>query len=193
MLDDALPAAGAPRRATLAVAGASRSGKTTLVRRLAEGALVAPVAPTVGVDFGVLPLARRGGAPAPLRLDVFDLSGAPAYAPLRADLLKEPHVLLLVFDVGAAATFAALGGALQEARAAAAAAGAPPPPPELVVVGASAAAAPRAVADADARAWARAAGAAYVEVCARSGAGVDEALDALAAAAARALDARAPP
>jgi len=165
-----------PARPSIVVTGARSAGKTALIRRLAEGAFAAP-APTVGVDFGVLPL--PGGA----RANVFDLAGGGAWADARADFFRDAAALVLVFDASAEASFGALEGALAEARRAGL-----PARARALVLAARPAAAPRAVPAERARAWAAARGADffYGEVCARSGAGAPEALAALARAVAAA-------
>lgn len=172
-----------PLRVSVLVCGPrGGAGKTSLVRRLAEGSFAPSVRPTVGVDFGVLPVALGDGRP--VRLDIFDLSGAAAFADTRAELWRDARVLVLVFDAASAA--AAGVDALDEVLAEARAGGAPMTAP-LIVVSAKIDVAREGAADAAAgraRAWAAAHGAPFVETSALSGEGVEDVRAALARAAA---------
>jgi small GTP-binding protein len=170
-----------PLRVSVLVCGPRGGvGKTSLVRRLAEGAFAPSVRPTVGVDFGVLPVALGDGRP--VRLDIFDLSGAAAFADTRAELWRDARVLVLVFDAASAAGVDALDDVLAEARA-----GGVPATAPLIVVGTKIDAAREGAAGAAAgraRAWAAAHGAPFVETSALSGEGVENVRAALARAAA---------
>jgi GTPase SAR1 family protein len=168
-----------PLRASVVVCGPRSSGKTCLIRRLAEGAFnVTP--PTVCVDFGVL-------SSSCLRLDVFDLSGADSFAEARVDFYRDASVLVLVFDVRASGGVAALEAWFTEAKT-----NGLPVSARRIVVGThiDVAGCQRAEPLEKARSWAAAHGADYIEVGARSGVGSSEALSALEESAQAALAAR---
>lgn len=127
--------------------GDTLAGKSCLVKRYCEGRFVAKYIATIGVDYGVRRVGSGGrggddGDPVDLRLNFFDTSGVPRYADVRAEFLREAHVALLVFDVGARGGLDGLARWLAELRtggaAVAGAAGGAmpaPPPPRVLVVG----------------------------------------------------------
>lgn len=94
--------------------GDSGVGKSSLIKRFVEGRFVGRNLPTVGVDFGVHEVPGQAGG-APLRVNFFDLSGAASYAAVRAEFYGEADALLLVYDVGSAASFEHLDAWLAEA------------------------------------------------------------------------------
>jgi GTPase SAR1 family protein len=164
-----------PLRAAVVVCGPRSSGKTCLIRRLAEGTFnVTP--PTVCVDFGVL-------SSSSLRLDVFDLSGAESFAEARVDFYRDAAVLVLVFDVRASGGVAALEAWLAEAKTN----GLPVSARRIVVGTHIDFGGQRSEPLEKARSWAAAHGAGYIEVGARSGVGSTEAISALAENAQAAL------
>jgi hypothetical protein len=140
------PPAPPPLRPKVLILGPEGCGKSTLVRRLVEGRFVSRVGATVGVDFCVwtapagsaasgaatAAAAAAAAAAAVARdvcLQVFDVSGAPAYAPLRSEFFRADtglHAALLCFDAGDRASFDALGACVAEARAGGLALGAGP-------------------------------------------------------------------
>ncbi len=138
-----------PPRVRIVVAGDGRVGKSALVRRLVEDRFApAKHAPTVGVDFGAHAL---DGA----HVNLFDLGGAPCYAPVREEFYADAHALLLVFSLTHAPSFHALDGWLAEA-----AAGGLPPGTPLLLAGAQADdVSARCVPADDARRWGAAHGA----------------------------------
>lgn len=153
------------------------AGKTSLVRRLAEGVFAPSIRPTVGVDFGVLPVTLEDGRAA--RLDIFDLSGAAVFADVRAELWRDARVLVLVFDAASAAGVDALDEVLAEARA-----GGVPATAPLVVVGAKIDISNAGASRGARAAWAAAHGAPLVETSALSGEGVEDVRAALVRAVA---------
>ena len=176
-----------PPRLKILLAGDEGCGKTCLIRRFVEGAFTPRYVPTIGVDFGVHPVPLPGGATA--RANLYDLSGSPHYAMVRAEFYREADGLLLVVDArggggclaGAAAWLAeAMGGGLR--------AGVP-----VLLCGTKAegggggGASARALAPAEGAAWAAAhlgARGGYYAASALTGEGVGEAVGAIVAAAA---------
>lgn len=170
-----------PLRVTLLTAGSSGVGKTSLVRRFCEGRFPSRAAPTIGVDFGVHPVAATAAAPRGVRVNFFDLSGAGAYRDVRTEFWRDAQGVLLVYDAGERASFEALGAWLDEGARHGLPRGVP-----VVVCGAKApGAGPGAVTLEDARAWARAHGGGAVVACceanASSGEGVSDAFEQLLA------------
>jgi DnaJ homolog subfamily C member 27 len=94
-------AAAPPRRLRLVVSGAEGAGKTALLRRLVEGRFSSKYVPTVGVDYGIRPMAASAppsggaaceGAPA-VRLNFFDLGGGAPYAEVRNEFYRDADVV----------------------------------------------------------------------------------------------------
>ncbi|GBF91615.1 hypothetical protein Rsub_04355 [Raphidocelis subcapitata] len=134
-------------------------GKSCIIKRYCEGKFVARYIPTIGVDFGVKPV----------RVNLWDMAGAPEYFEVRNEFYRDTQGALLVFDATSRQSFESLAGWLDEAAANGA------PPGMAVVVAATkcdAAAGPRRVGEREARDWAAERGFGYFEVSAQTGASV---------------------
>jgi GTPase SAR1 family protein len=215
-----LPPPPPPLRIKLLVFGPAGCGKSSLVKRLVENRFATRASATIGVDFGVwapptastaAAASATGAAGRSVRLQFFDLGGADAYLEVRVEFYRAEagmHGALLCFDSSERASFDALGAWLAEARAGGlgaavpsavdappAAAPLPPLPPLPVLLCAcKTEARPRAVPEAEARAWAERSGlAGYFETSASLGIGQVEVfarLESLATERALAAEAR---
>jgi DnaJ family protein C protein 27 len=81
-------------------------GKSAVIKRFCEGRFVDKYITTVGVDYGVKPVEIKNKTI--LKINFFDLSGLPAFAPVRQEFYPNTQGLLLVFDIGNLASFRAL-------------------------------------------------------------------------------------
>jgi hypothetical protein len=179
-----------PPRLKILLVGDEGCGKTCLIRRFVEGAFAPRCAPTVGVDFGVHPIPLPGGGGV-VRANLYDLSGAPQYALVRAEFYREADALVLVCDARDAGALAGAGGWLAEAVAGGLRAGVPVLLCCTRAEGGGPAGAPRALPAAAGAAWAQAqlgARERFLEASALTGEGVAEVMAAAAAAAATALE-----
>ena len=69
-------------------AGDSLVGKSCLIKRYCESKFVAKYIPTLGVDYGVKPVAVEGHD---VRVNFFDLSGLDCYLDIRNEFYKDSH------------------------------------------------------------------------------------------------------
>ncbi len=84
------------------VFGESGAGKTSMVKRLCEGTYTPHGTPTIGVGFSI----RDMGADH--RLQIWDVSGERRHRHLVAMYTPGAHILIFVFDVSDAESFAAI-------------------------------------------------------------------------------------
>lgn len=77
------------------VAGASGTGKTSLVRRLAGQAFAGAPGPTVGMDVFIVPVAVPGGGGS-VPVALHDTSGLPRFASLHERFMKDAGAAIVV-------------------------------------------------------------------------------------------------
>jgi small GTP-binding protein len=175
-----------PRKVILV--GSSNAGKTTLAIRLSRGVFCENPGSTIGIDFLASTVSVDGTR---RELQFWDTAGSERFRNISTAYLRMGDLVLLCYDAASAESYADLAGYWADRVRDLA-----PEKPRAVV--ALKADLPPAVDREDAEAWARAAGARFFAASARTAAGCDELLRALAEAAgdaepaaAVALDARA--
>jgi DnaJ homolog subfamily C member 27 len=82
--------------------------------RFCEEQFVSKYIPTIGVDYGVKPLALAGHD---VRVNFFDLAGQPEYEVIRQEFYKDAQGALLVYNPAERESFVALQRWLREAEA----------------------------------------------------------------------------
>ena len=182
-----------PPRLRILLSGDEGCGKTCLIRRFVEGAFTPRYVPTIGVDYGVHPVALPGGGVA-VRANIYDVSGSPSYAIVRGEFYRDADGLLIVVDVRDGAALRGAAAWLAEAVQG----GLRPGVPVLLcgtkAEGGAPAGTPRGLAAGDAASWAGAqlgAPSGYFQASALTGEGVSDAVCAIVAAAAAAAAAAA--
>ncbi|MFQ5821714.1 MAG: Rab family GTPase [Candidatus Heimdallarchaeota archaeon] len=95
---------------TIAV-GSGGVGKTSLVRRFAEGTFLETYVPTLGVDFAIKEVQLRDQT---IKLVIFDTGGQELFGRLRPYYYRGANGALVCYDITAKATFEALEGWLSE-------------------------------------------------------------------------------
>ena len=167
----------APAAPTLKVviAGDGNVGKTSLIRRYAEGKFEASRVMTIGVDFQTKLVTLPDGA---VKLSIWDVAGQERFQAMRPGFYRGSRAAALVFDVTDPASFANLLRWQAEVRQAA-------PQARLVVVGNKTDLARGVPAEAGPQ-YAAALQVPYLETSAASGAGVPRLFEALAWLARRA-------
>mmetsp|Transcript_6869 Transcript_6869/g.18435 ORF Transcript_6869/g.18435 Transcript_6869/m.18435 type:complete len:210 (-) Transcript_6869:768-1397(-) len=88
-------------------------GKSCLIKRYCEEKFIQKYVPTIGIDYGVKPY-KLGDYE--VRVNLWDLAGAPDYAEVRNEFYKDTQGCILVYDVTNRACFEALEGWLKEAQ-----------------------------------------------------------------------------
>ncbi len=167
----------ATQRLKIISMGADQVGKSCLIKRYCEERFIPKYIGTIGIDYGVKKVAVA--AHGDVRVNFWDLAGAPEFLDIRNEFYRDAQGALLVYDVTNARSFAALDGWLAEAQKNGA-------PRDMVIVvcanktdlaTAAAAAGQRKVSEAEGRKWASGRGFAYFETSANSGANVAAALE----------------
>ena len=121
---------------------------------------------TIGVDYGVKPHTVGGQS---VRVNFWDLSGHAEFAEVREEFYKDTQGLVLVFDMGNAASFQALDAFMAEAKA-----NGYPTGPVPGALCANKCDTRRTVSEAEGRDFARKHGLGYFETSAATGALVNE-------------------
>ncbi|XP_057311967.1 dnaJ homolog subfamily C member 27-like [Hydractinia symbiolongicarpus] len=93
--------------------GSTESGKSCVIKRYCEKRFVTKYMPTVGVDFGVTKVVVDD---LELKVNLFDLSGHPAFKEVRNEFYKDTQGVLLVYDVTNKASFEALDSWFKEVK-----------------------------------------------------------------------------
>ena len=137
-------------------------GKSCLIKRYCEDKFVSKHVATIGIDFGVKPVALSGHGV--VRINFFDFAGGPEYFEVRNEFYKDASGAILVFDVASKSTLDALDRWLHEAEECGM------QRPAMVLCGNKADGKKREVSEADARRWAGShGGMAYFETSAKEG------------------------
>jgi len=98
----------------LVVVGAAATGKTTMVRRFAQGELPAAMyLPTIGIDFQIRNIRVDSRY---IKSQIWDTAGNDRFRTITLAYYRGCHGVLLVFDVGNAATFEQLPQFAQEIK-----------------------------------------------------------------------------
>ena len=149
---------------TIAV-GSGGVGKTSLIRRFAEGTFLETYVPTLGVDFATKEVQLGDQT---IKLVLFDTGGQELFGRMRPYYYRGANGALVCYDITAKATFEALEGWLSEIYHHVA------PIPLLLVGTKTDLADHREVPRAHAEAYAREKRLHYIETSAKTGLGVDE-------------------
>jgi DnaJ family protein C protein 27 len=150
--------------------GSEAVGKSCIIKRFCEERFVPKYLTTIGIDYGVKPVTING---AEVRVNFWDLSGAPDFLETRNEFYRDAQAAILVYDVTNPRSFAQLDHWLAEA----ATHGAVSVP---TVVCANKCDQPkRLVTEAEGRRWATAKGFPYFDVSAQSGQNVNAVFDQL--------------
>jgi small GTP-binding protein len=159
----------APPTVKVVVAGDGNVGKTSLIRRWAEGKFESSRVMTIGVDFQTKIVELPEGA---VKLSLWDVAGQERFESLRPGFYRGSRAVALVYDVGDKASFVNLARWQAEIRKAVAQA-------RFLVVGNKIDLA-RVIASAAGQQLAQALGAPYLETSAATGEGVPQMFEALA-------------
>ena len=162
--------------------GSEAVGKTCLIKRYCENKFVSNYISTIGVDFGVKPVAISGQS---VRVNFFDCAGGAEYFEIRNEFYKDASGGLLVFDVGSRASFEALETWVAEANSHGS------NDPVFVVSANKVDCSRRAVSEAEGRRWAASHGFDYFETSAKDGSNVAPMFEGLLAAVSAASEQKA--
>jgi small GTP-binding protein len=157
------------------IAGDGSVGKTSLVRRYCEGKFQSVRVATIGVDFYTQRVALASGV---IKLSIWDLAGQERFGVVRSGFYRGSRAAALVFDVTSIASLGNLKHWREEVLQVV-------PNQPLVIVG-NKVDLKRTVRPELAQAAADYLGASYLETSARSGQGVTDLFECLAALAVRA-------
>ena len=149
---------------TIAV-GTGGVGKTSLIRRFAEGTFLGTYKPTLGVDFATKEVQLKDQT---IKMVLFDTGGQELLGRLRPYYYRGANGALVCYDITAKATFEALDGWLNEVSLHVGTI------PRLLVGTKADLAADREVPRAHAEAYAREKGLHYIETSAKTGQGVEQ-------------------
>ncbi|CAN8202074.1 unnamed protein product [Coccothraustes coccothraustes] len=95
----------------LLLVGDSGVGKSSLLRRVTDGAFEPRQAPTVGIDFKVKKMVVEGRA---VQLAIWDTAGQERFRTVTPSYYRGAQGVVLVYDVTRKATFTGLGSWLNE-------------------------------------------------------------------------------
>ncbi|XP_014740877.1 PREDICTED: ras-related protein Rab-18-B-like [Sturnus vulgaris] len=95
----------------LLLVGDSAVGKSSLLRRVTDGAFEPRLKPTVGIDFKVKKMVVEGRA---VQLAIWDTAGQERFRALTPSYYRAAQGVVLVYDVTRKETFTGLGGWLKE-------------------------------------------------------------------------------
>jgi len=155
------------------VAGDGNVGKTSLIRRWSEGKFEASRVMTIGVDFQTKVVILPSG---PVKLSIWDVAGQERFQSLRLGFYRGSRAVALVYDVTDSESLTHLARWREEINKAVSRV-------KYIVVGNKVDLARTAPAD-EARRFAEAMAAPYVETSAATGQGVPQMFEALARQAA---------
>mmetsp|Transcript_3768 Transcript_3768/g.12467 ORF Transcript_3768/g.12467 Transcript_3768/m.12467 type:complete len:188 (-) Transcript_3768:123-686(-) len=156
-----------PSRVKIISMGDERVGKSCLIKRFCEEKFVDKYVPTIGIDFGVKPVAVAGCGQ--VRVNFWDMAGGSEYYAVRSEFYADVQGAMLVFDVCSKPSFERLAAWMQEARGH----GAPTGMCYVVCGNKTDAARRRAVTEAEGRRFAAGVGADYFETSAKDGMGIN--------------------
>lgn len=88
-------------------------GKSCLIKRYCENKFVARYISTIGVDYGVKPVALGGRE---VRVNFFDLAGLDVYKDIRVEFFKDCHGAALIFSLADRPSFEHLDAWWKEAQ-----------------------------------------------------------------------------
>jgi len=162
--------------------GSGAVGKSTLIKRYCEGRFVQKYIPTIGIDYGVKPVAFDGHD---LKVNFFDTSGGEEFADIRTEFyaMGQTNGVLLVYDVTNKKSFLDIESWIEEANrmkcpvSRSHKSGGGNTPPAAVLLANKADLGKRAVSRADGEDLAYKHGLRYFETSASTGEGVNEALN----------------
>ena len=159
----------------IVIVGDSRAGKSSILRRLADGTFDSNYSPTIGVDFGNRDL-RIGNAVA--RLQIYDTSGQECFQTIMRPYHRGAEAVMFVYDVTSRESFHHLDDWLKEISENTES----PESPLRMILGSKcdADASQVEVPTQEGAAYAQSVGAAFMEVSASSGIGIDAAFALLA-------------
>jgi small GTP-binding protein len=160
-------------RYKVAIIGDGNVGKTTLLRRFATGKFQESRIMTIGVDFQTVEV-QSGGLS--FKLTVWDLAGQDRFASFRDNFYRGARAVAMVFDVTDRQSFAGLPRWLQEAKGVV-------EHHRFLVVANKIDMPKRTVPATEAKEYAAAINAAYLETSAKTGDGVARLFELLARAA----------
>nr|CAH8867632.1 unnamed protein product [Trichobilharzia regenti] len=106
-----MPGENNPRKIKVISMGDEDTGKSCLIKRFCEKRFVSKYSPTIGIDYGVF---RTKVSNTDLRVDIFDMSGNPAFYDVRNEFYKDVDGAILVFDVTKRTSFGNLIRWVQE-------------------------------------------------------------------------------
>ena len=101
-----------PLRVKVISLGGAGVGKSCLIKRFCEDRFVSKYIATIGIDYGVKPVAVEGSE---VRVNFWDLSGVPEFLEVRNEFYKDAQGAILVFDVNLRESFESLDSWLAEA------------------------------------------------------------------------------
>lgn len=143
-------------------------GKTSVLTRFSDGLFVSSTRATVGIDLKKSTI-DLDGDDRPLSLQIWDTAGQEMFRSIIASYYRGANGVLLMFDLTRRSSFESLDGWVQEVRAKA------PEETPVVLAGNKCDMPGRAVERAEAEAWARNHGLAYVETSAAENVCINEA------------------
>ncbi|KAK4467794.1 hypothetical protein MN116_008720 [Schistosoma mekongi] len=106
-----MPEKNKPRKIKVITIGDEDTGKSCLIKRFCEKRFVSKYLPTIGIDYGVF---RTKVGNKDLRVDIFDMSGNPAFYDIRNEFYKDTNGAILIFDVTKRTSFENLMGWIHE-------------------------------------------------------------------------------
>ncbi|KAG7267352.1 hypothetical protein CRUP_021571 [Coryphaenoides rupestris] len=93
--------------------GNAEVGKSCIIKRYCEKRFVPKYLATIGIDYGVTKVQVRDRE---IKVNIFDMAGHPFFYEVRNEFYKDSQGVVLVYDVGARDSFAALDGWLGEMK-----------------------------------------------------------------------------
>ncbi|KAH8857079.1 DnaJ likeubfamily C member 27 [Schistosoma japonicum] len=170
-----MPEENKPKKVKVITMGDEDTGKSCLIKRFCEKRFVSKYLPTIGIDYGVF---RTKVGNKELRVDIFDMSGNPAFYDIRNEFYKDTNGAILIFDVTKRRTFEnlmvwirELHSEIKEANSSL--------PPVLILCANKVDKAPRSVSYYEVSKWAAIHHYPYFETSAFTGHGVTETFNAL--------------
>ncbi|GKT23250.1 Small GTPase like protein [Aduncisulcus paluster] len=146
-------------------AGDSRVGKSCLIKRYCEKKFEDKYIATIGIDYGVKTVEIGKHT---VKINLWDSAGHAAYIDIRNEFYRDTQGLILVFDLSKKSTLSSCETWFQEAMS-----NGFDPSRGVVVIMGNKSDQPRAVSEEEGRKMAKKYNAAYFEVSAQSGHGVE--------------------